>query len=163
MTARISNIIEKFPELLRLVRGDTQVEVSRPRPPSAPEAGCILFLNQSRLIPDAVKSPASVLVVADADAGDAALEDASQTILQSPGPELALALVARAFFPVTVHEQRAGVRRRPNSSLGRHIRVRQYRRGRHRRPERRHRIGCPYRRGMHHRRQHHRRSTGRDR
>ncbi len=105
MTVRISKIIEKFPKLLRLLRGDAETEVSGPCPPSAPEAGCVLFLNERRLIQDAVRSPASVLVVSDADADDAALEGASQTLLRSPGPELALALVARAFFPVTVHGQ----------------------------------------------------------
>jgi UDP-3-O-[3-hydroxymyristoyl] glucosamine N-acyltransferase len=105
MTVRVSDIIENFPKLLRLLRGDVETELSRPRPPSAPESGCILFLNERRLIGDAVSSAASVLVVSDADADDAALEGASQTLLQSPGPELALALVARAFFPVTVQNQ----------------------------------------------------------
>ncbi|MFQ5609753.1 MAG: UDP-3-O-(3-hydroxymyristoyl)glucosamine N-acyltransferase [Woeseiaceae bacterium] len=105
MTVRVSDIIENFPKLLRLLRGDTETEISRPRPPSAPETGCILFLNERRLIEDAVRSPASVLVVSDADAGDEALEGASQTLLQSPNPELALALVAQAFFPVTVYKQ----------------------------------------------------------
>ena len=105
MTLRVSEIIENFPKLLQLIRGDVQTEVSRPRPPSAPEAACILFLNDRRLIEDAVDSAASVLVVSDADADDAALEGASQTLLRSPSPELALALVARAFFPVTVYRQ----------------------------------------------------------
>ncbi|MCK5363249.1 MAG: hypothetical protein KAR22_09785, partial [Gammaproteobacteria bacterium] len=105
MTLRVSDIIENFPKLLQLIRGDVQTEVSRPRPPSAPEAACILFLNDRRLIEDAVDSAASVLVVSDADADDAALEGASQTLLRSPSPELALALVARAFFPVTVYRQ----------------------------------------------------------
>lgn len=105
MTAKVSDIIENFPKLLRLVRGDPATEVSRPRSPSAPEAGCILFLNERRQIKDAVSSPATVLVVADADAGDGALEGAPQTILQSPSPELALALVAQTFFPVTVNKQ----------------------------------------------------------
>ena len=98
MTARVSDIIESFPKLLRLIRGDAETELSRPRSPSAPESGCILFLNERRLIEDAVRSAASVLVVGDADADDAALESAPQTLLRSPSPELALALVARAFF-----------------------------------------------------------------
>jgi len=105
MTVRVSDIIENFPKLLRLLRGGAEIEVSRPRPPSAPEPGCILFLNERRLIEDAVSGPASVLVVSDADADDKALQGAPQTILASPSPELALAFVARAFFPVTVHKQ----------------------------------------------------------
>ncbi len=105
MAVRVSNIIESFSELLRLLRGDTQTKVSRPCPPSAPESECILFLNERRLIGEAVRSPASVLVVSDTDVDDAALEGASQTLLRSPSPELALALVARAFFPVTVDKQ----------------------------------------------------------
>jgi UDP-3-O-[3-hydroxymyristoyl] glucosamine N-acyltransferase len=105
MTVRVSDIIEKFPKLLRLLRGDGQTEISRPRPPSAPEAGCILFLNERRLIGNAVGSAASVLVVAEGDAADGALGVTPQTVLLSPSPELALALVARAFFPVKVYEQ----------------------------------------------------------
>jgi UDP-3-O-[3-hydroxymyristoyl] glucosamine N-acyltransferase len=105
MTVRVSDIIENFPKLLRLLRGDAQTRVSRPCPPSVPEPGCILFLNEHRLIADAVSSPASVLVVSDADADDGALEGATQTLLRSPSPELALALVARTFFPVSVHKQ----------------------------------------------------------
>lgn len=97
MTVRVSDIIDEFPELLRLLRGDTETELSRPCPPSAPESGCIVFLNERRLIDDAVSSPASVLVVRDADASEQVLESASQTLLQSPSPELALALVARPF------------------------------------------------------------------
>ncbi|UCD68917.1 MAG: UDP-3-O-(3-hydroxymyristoyl)glucosamine N-acyltransferase [Betaproteobacteria bacterium] len=101
MTARVNDIIEQFPTLLQLRKGDAATEFSRPRSPSAPEAGCILFLNERRLIEDAVTSPASVLVVSDADVGHEALEHAPQTLLHSPSPELALALVAEAFFPVT--------------------------------------------------------------
>jgi UDP-3-O-[3-hydroxymyristoyl] glucosamine N-acyltransferase len=105
MTVKVSDIIENFPQLLRLLRGDPATEVSRPRPPSSPQAGCILFVNDRRLIRDAVSGSASVLVVNDGDAGDEALEGATQTILKSPSPELALALVARTFFPVTVNKQ----------------------------------------------------------
>jgi UDP-3-O-[3-hydroxymyristoyl] glucosamine N-acyltransferase len=104
MTVRVTDIIEHFPKLLRLLRGDAQTQLSRPRSPSAPEAGCILFLNERRLIEDAVGSSASVLVVADADADVEVLAKASQTLLQSPNPELALALVAHAFFPVTAYK-----------------------------------------------------------
>ncbi len=105
MTIRVNDMIESFPKLLRLLRGDAEIEVSRPRPPWAPEAGCIQFLNEPGLIGDAVSGSASVLVVRDADTEDAALQGAPQTLLQSPSPELALALVARAFFPVTVYQQ----------------------------------------------------------
>ncbi len=105
MTTKVHDLIEHFPKLLRLLRGDAATEVSRPRPPSAPEAGCILFLNERRFIEAAVSSPALVLVVADSDAADATLEGAPQTLLRSPSPELALALVAQTFFPVTIDKQ----------------------------------------------------------
>ena len=101
MTTNVSDIIERYPKLLRLLRGDDATEFSRPRSPLAPEAGCILFLNDRRLIEDAAGSSASVLVIAEADSDHEALEAAPQTLLQSPNPELALALVARAFFPAT--------------------------------------------------------------
>ena len=105
MTLKLNDIIEKFPELLQPVRGDTAVEVSRPCAPSAPDAGCILFLHDRRLIEAAVGGPAAVLVVNESDAEHEALGGASQTIVKSPSPELALALVARAFFPVTVYRE----------------------------------------------------------
>ena len=101
MTVTVGDITEHFPKLLRLVRGDASTQVSRPRPPSAPAPGCILFLNHRRLIEGAVESPASVLVVDDADVDAEALAGSHQVILQSPSPELALALVARTLFPVT--------------------------------------------------------------
>lgn len=101
MTVTVSEIVERFPTLLRLLRGDGATECSRPRAPNAPQTGCILFLNQRRLIPDAVSGPASVLVVSDADVDHDALGAAPQTLLQSPSPELALARVAETFFPVT--------------------------------------------------------------
>jgi UDP-3-O-[3-hydroxymyristoyl] glucosamine N-acyltransferase len=124
MTARVSDIIEKFPNLLRLFRGDAQAEVSRPRPPSAPEPGCVLFLNERRLIASAVASPASVLVIADADADEGALEGAPQTLLLSPSPELALALVARAFFPVPNYQHGFdGVRIHPSAVISESARI----------------------------------------
>lgn len=106
MTVKVKDILEHFPKLLHLLRGDAGTDVLRPCAPSAPEAGCILFLNEQRRLADAVASAASVLVVADAHAGDAALADAPQTVLGSPSPELALALVARTFFPVAALRQR---------------------------------------------------------
>jgi UDP-3-O-[3-hydroxymyristoyl] glucosamine N-acyltransferase len=105
MTVTVGDIIKSFPKLVHLLRGDPRTEVSRPRSPSAPEAGCIVFLNERRLIKDAVGGPASVLVVSDADADDEALAGAQQTLLGSPSPELALALVARTLFPVTIYKQ----------------------------------------------------------
>lgn len=105
MTVKVSDITEHFPKLLQLLRGNPDTEVSRPRPPSAPETGCIMFLNDRRLIAEAVNSPASALVVADADATDAALANAPQTLLRSASPELSLALVAQFFFPVTVYSE----------------------------------------------------------
>lgn len=105
MTTKVNDIIEHFPKLLRLVSGDASAEVSRPCPPSAAVADCILFLKERRLFEAAVSSPASALVVADSDAADPALEGAAQTLLCSPSPELALALVARTFFPVTIGTQ----------------------------------------------------------
>ena len=99
MTVTVGAIIEAFPELLQLVRGKLEAEVGRPRAPSAPEPGCILFLNRPQWLEAAVQSPAGVLVVRDADVDREALTGASQTVLRSPDPELALARVARAFFP----------------------------------------------------------------
>ena len=103
MTVTVGDITGHFPKVVRLLRGDASTPVSRPRPPSAPEPGCILFLNHRRLIEGAVESPAAVLVVADADIDVEALAGSDQVILQSPNPELALALVARTLFPVEVH------------------------------------------------------------
>lgn len=118
MTVTVSDIIEQFPELLRLLRGEQQAQVSRPSPPSDPAPGCILFLNKSALIEDAVSSEATVLVIRDADADHTALDGASQTVLQSPSPELALALVARAFFPITANKQGFdGGRRHPTAVI----------------------------------------------
>lgn len=105
MTTTVSDIIERFPKLLHLKRGDPSIEVARPSAPSAPAAGCILFLKDRQLFSDAAKGPASTLVVAESDADDPALDDAPQTVLSTPNPELALARVAREFFPVTTNKK----------------------------------------------------------
>lgn len=105
MKTTVNDIVERFPELLRIVRGDASIEVSRPQAPSAAKAGCILFLKEERLLEEAANSPAAVLVVADAHTTNPALEAAPQTILSCPNPELALALVARSFFAETVNKQ----------------------------------------------------------
>jgi UDP-3-O-[3-hydroxymyristoyl] glucosamine N-acyltransferase len=60
MTVTVSEIIEHFPKLLHLYRGDANTQLSRPCPPSAPEPGCILFLNDRRLIEKAVETDAVV-------------------------------------------------------------------------------------------------------
>jgi len=118
MTVRVSDIIEHFPKLVRLLRGDAHTEVSRPRAPSAPQAGCILFLNERRMIDDAVAGPASVLVIADADSDHRLLANAPQTLLQSPSPELALALVAKTFFPVVADKSGFdGIRLHPSAVI----------------------------------------------
>ena len=124
MTVKVSDIIEHFPKLVRLLRGDAGTEILRPCSPSAPQPGCILFLNERRLIAAAVGSPASVLVVADADAGDEALAGAPQTLLKSPSPELALALVARAMFPVNAYQSGFdGIRIHPSAVISESARV----------------------------------------
>ena len=105
MTVRVSDIIEGFPKLLRLVRGDEQAEFSRPRSPSAPVPGCIVFVNQRKLIEEAIAGEAAVIVVSEADADDEALQSGPQTLLASASPELALALVAETFFPVSTDKQ----------------------------------------------------------
>jgi UDP-3-O-[3-hydroxymyristoyl] glucosamine N-acyltransferase len=106
MTLKVGDAIAKFPKLLRLVRGDAETPIAQPCSASSPQADCILFLNDRRLIAQAVSSPAAVLVINDADAREPALDGARQTVLQSPNAELAMALVCGAFFPVTTAEQK---------------------------------------------------------
>ena len=105
MTTTIHDMMERFPQLLMLVHGDAATAVSCPRPPSDPEEECILFLQDRQLIADAVGSSASAIVVRDRDADDDALANATQAILKSPNPELALALIAKSFFPITAGKQ----------------------------------------------------------
>lgn len=105
MTVSVHDIVEQFPKLLRLLHGDPATEVARPQSPASPAAGCILFIKERRLLADAVDSPASTIVVGDRDVEDPALEGASQTLLASPNPELALALVSRTFFAPTTNKQ----------------------------------------------------------
>ena len=111
MTTTVSDIIERFPQLLRLKHGDPSIEVARPSAPTTPAPGCILFLKERQLFPDATKSSASALVVADGDADDPALTNAPQTILSTANPELALARVAREFFPITTNKEPFGEQR----------------------------------------------------
>ena len=105
MTTTVSDIIERFPELLRLEHGDPSIGVSQPCAPNAPSSGCILFLNDPRLISGATQSPAAALVVGEKDIDDPALSDAPQTVLSTGNPELALARVARELFAVTVNKE----------------------------------------------------------
>lgn len=124
MTLKVGDAIAKFPKLLRLVRGDAETPIAQPCPASSPQADCILFLNDRRLIAQAVSSPAAVLVVDDADAREPALDGAQQTVLQSPSAELAMALVCGAFFPVTTAEQKFdGHRIHPSAVISESARI----------------------------------------
>lgn len=105
MTLTVADAIAKFPKLLRLVRGDAATPIAQPCAASRPQAGRMLFLNERRLIARAVRSPATVLVVNDADVREPALDGARQTVLQSPNAELAMTLVCRTFFPATTAKQ----------------------------------------------------------
>ncbi len=119
MTATtVGAICEQFPNVVNLHKGDSETEVSGPSAPASPRNGCILFLKDSRLIDDAVASPAAALVVREKDLGNPALGAAPQALLASPNPELALALVARTFFPTTVNRQPfAGNRVHPSAVI----------------------------------------------
>jgi UDP-3-O-[3-hydroxymyristoyl] glucosamine N-acyltransferase len=105
MTVKVAEMIANFPKLLSLVRGDAETTVTRPCPATSPEADSIVFVNEGKLIGAVVDGPASVIVVDDGDAEAPELTEAKQTILRSPSAELAMALVCRAFFPVTTAKQ----------------------------------------------------------
>ena len=119
MTATtVGAICDRFPQVLQLQSGDRDTEVSGPSAPTSPQSGSILFLKDPRLIGDAVASSAAVLVVRDSDLENPALGDASQAVLASPNPELALALVARTFFAPEANRQPfAGERIHPSAVI----------------------------------------------
>lgn len=116
MTTTVGAIVERFPEILRLHRGESETEITGPSAPASPQRDCILFLKDPKLIADAAASAAAALVVAEGDIESPALDHAPQALLVSPNPELALALVARTFFPSDANKQPfAGERVHPSA------------------------------------------------
>jgi UDP-3-O-[3-hydroxymyristoyl] glucosamine N-acyltransferase len=106
ISINVGDLVDAFPKLLSILRGGVETPIGLPCPATQPQAGCILFLHDRRLIAEAVSSPAAVLVVNNTDIGEPVLAGARQAVLQSLSPELAMALVCQTFFPVTAAQQK---------------------------------------------------------
>ncbi|MCB0384816.1 MAG: UDP-3-O-(3-hydroxymyristoyl)glucosamine N-acyltransferase [Bdellovibrionales bacterium] len=99
MATQLNEILEKFSGLIELNRGSDQVEITRLGPPESKNQGELVFLFEESHLKKAETGTGAVLVVPKRALDKALAMDGERTILSSPNPKLAMALVAQAFFP----------------------------------------------------------------
>lgn len=99
MATQLNEILEKFSDLVRLHRGSGRVKISRLGPPECEGAEELAFLFEmpsSRATPG---GPGAVVVPEKQATRAESLFPQSTTIVSSPNPKLALALIGQTFFP----------------------------------------------------------------
>ncbi len=102
----IGKILDEYPDLIRLVRGDRNRKVSWPCSQEQPTDNGIVFISDSRHLEKVLNSGVAALVIASKMAHLVAKIDdsltAGKTILESASPYLAMAKInARFFSPIS--------------------------------------------------------------
>lgn len=103
MKVQIGEILENFPNLLSLTRGSPESPVSNIKSGATASQDSLIFVSTLAQLRDAVGSPARAWVV-PATFLDKVPED-TPIVVSSANPYLAMALVAKRFFPQTGHHR----------------------------------------------------------
>src|SRR4051812_2817665 len=101
MKVQIREILENFPDLLNLVRGTPDQTVSDLQTGTTASSASLIFVSNRAQLMEAQDSKAQAWVI-----GKDLVEQVPpsvKTVLSSPNPYLALALVAKRLFPQTRH------------------------------------------------------------
>ena len=105
MSTTVAEIVARFPQLLRVVKGADSTEVAGPSSAKHASAGTIVFAGNAELLASALAGSPSVIVTSEALAAEARAEESPPALVVCDDPELAMALVCQAFFPVTINRQ----------------------------------------------------------
>lgn len=103
MSVQIREIVENFPDLLTVVRGDSATQVVDLQTGATASSESLIFVSNRQQYLEAKDSAARVWVVSP-DLIEHVPEFVP-LVLRSPSPALALAGVARRFFPQTRHHK----------------------------------------------------------
>jgi len=97
----LSELLQKFPDLLTLARGDGNFHVARLNSFAEANPEDLIFVGSSQYLKEAISSRALSWVVPPALQPEVPTQVAN--LLICPNPTLAMALTAKVFFPVTAH------------------------------------------------------------
>jgi UDP-3-O-[3-hydroxymyristoyl] glucosamine N-acyltransferase len=106
MSAEIQSIVDRFPELLTLVRGDGHHSVNEIQTASLAKPESLVFVGNAEHLKEALTCSAAAWVVSQAVEGS--VPPTIPVVLRSPNVQLAMALVAKAFFPQARNRQMMG-------------------------------------------------------
>ncbi len=103
MTISIYKLVENFPALLTLVRAPKEAPISGLRAAANAESDHLIFVSNGQHLKEARESRSRAWVVHKDLVNQ--IPDGIPTVLSSPNVQLAMATVAKKFFPQTAHLQ----------------------------------------------------------
>ncbi|MGE4134002.1 MAG: UDP-3-O-(3-hydroxymyristoyl)glucosamine N-acyltransferase [Bdellovibrionales bacterium] len=103
MTIQLSEILKKFPELLKLERGSDQMAVEKLWEPSSASEKQMIFVGKAEHMTLAKEGQSKIWVVDPKLLAD--VPASIPTVLTSPRISLAMALVGQNFFPIKINIQ----------------------------------------------------------
>jgi UDP-3-O-[3-hydroxymyristoyl] glucosamine N-acyltransferase len=102
MGVSLTTIIEKFPELLKLEKGEKSTPVSRLQTPRLAEENDLIFISEPKHLSEAAESRSKIWILKEKMLADVP-KSFTGALLSSPNPYLAMALIGKEFFPLTTH------------------------------------------------------------
>jgi UDP-3-O-[3-hydroxymyristoyl] glucosamine N-acyltransferase len=99
MSVQLREILENFPDLVKRIRGDAGTVVKDIQTGTTASSASLLFLSKAEQIKEAATCPAAAWITTDALLSE--VPDSVPFVGISPNPYLAMALVAKRFFPQT--------------------------------------------------------------
>lgn len=103
MKVQIREIVENFPDLLNLIRGGADHSVANIQTGATASSDSLIFISNRKQLSEAMASKAQAWVVAKDMAEHVPAQ--VKTVLVSPSPYLAMALVGKRHFPETRNRQ----------------------------------------------------------
>src|SRR4051812_36166373 len=99
MAVQLKDMIERFPELLKIQQGTASLTVTRLHVPHLATASDMIFVSDKKHLNDAKRGQSQIWVV-QTKLLEAIPQPWPENILVSPNPYLAMALISRDFFPL---------------------------------------------------------------
>lgn len=114
----VAQIIERFPPFFAEAIGDLNVVIAAVNSPEAAKQGEMTFLATPKALASGLAGQASALVVSPKARDQAVAARGQRTVLVSPNPEKAMALVISAFFRATPYTNAAVQSVHPTATIG---------------------------------------------
>lgn len=101
MAVHVSDLLSRFPDLLTLVKGAPEKTVSALKDPQSAAKSDLIFVVSSKHLKEAAESRSQTWLVHKDLSAEASSQ--AETVLASANPQLAMARIAKAFFPQNAH------------------------------------------------------------